>query len=149
MNQLVIKGIAAGNLQDDRTILIVDATLNDEIFDWQIRVPPSYTGSFSEYVENTSEQIFADIENKMTIWQNLSPKTQDIVINDFGEEQTITVPIQQQDIVKPTYPDYYVLRANEYPSISEQLDAIWKGGTPQQNMQYAIQDIKTKYPKPL
>ena len=149
MNQLVIKGIAPSNLQDDRTILILDVTFNDEIFDWQIRVPPSYTGSFSDYVDDISDQIFADIENKMTMWQNLSPKTQEIVIDNFGEEQIITVPIQQQDIVKPTYPDYYVLRANEYPSIPEQLDAVWKGGIPQQNMQQRIDDIKAKYPKPI
>jgi capsid portal protein len=149
MNQLVIKGIAPSNLQDDRTILILDVTFNDEIFDWQVRVPPSYTGIFSNYVDDISDQIFADIENKMTIWQNLSPKTQEIVIDNFGEEQIITVPIHQQDIVKPTYPDYYVLRANEYPSLAEQLDAVWKGGIPQQNMQQRIDDIKAKYPKPI
>lgn len=149
MNQIILNGIASGNSFDDRTLLILSVTLNDEVFEWSVRVHPSYTGSFGEYPQIYSDQIYADIQNKLNHWDALTPKTRDVVMDAdvMGNEQTITVPIQRDEIVRPTYPDYYVFRAREYPSVAEQLDAYWKGGTAQQDMQQRIQNIKLKYPK--
>jgi hypothetical protein len=53
---------------------------------------------------------------------------------------------------KPTTVDkpqlnYAELRMSEYPSIQDQLDAIWKGGDAQIEMSNKIASIKTKYPK--
>ena len=45
-------------------------------------------------------------------------------------------------------PDYAQRRRSEYPSIEEQLDALWKGGQAQAEMAQRIATIKTKYPKP-
>jgi hypothetical protein len=39
-------------------------------------------------------------------------------------------------------------RAAEYPSIGDQLDALWKGGQPAADMLAQVQAVKAKYPKP-
>lgn len=50
--------------------------------------------------------------------------------------------------------DYRTLRAQEYPSIGEQLDALWKEMQALPRTQEAeamlqrIRDVKAKYPKP-
>lgn len=38
-------------------------------------------------------------------------------------------------------------RAAEYPSIGDQLDALWKGGDAAAEMLAKVQAVKTKYPK--
>ena len=45
-------------------------------------------------------------------------------------------------------PDAYILkRLKEYPSIGDQLDALWKGGAEAEAMLAKVQAIKAKYPK--
>lgn len=39
-------------------------------------------------------------------------------------------------------------RAAEYPSVGDQLDALWKGGDAAAAMLAQVQAIKAKYPKP-
>ena len=39
-------------------------------------------------------------------------------------------------------------RAAEYPSIGDQLDALWKGGDAAAQMLAQVQAVKNKYPKP-
>jgi hypothetical protein len=43
---------------------------------------------------------------------------------------------------------YRFKRATEYPSIGDQLDALWKGGEALDEMSAKIQAVKEKYPKP-
>lgn len=43
---------------------------------------------------------------------------------------------------------YRESRRIEYPSIGDQLDALWKGGQAATDMLAKVQAIKTKYPKP-
>ena len=43
---------------------------------------------------------------------------------------------------------YKPKRQAEYPSIGDQLDALWKGGSAAEAMLAQIQAVKTKYPKP-
>lgn len=140
MNQIILKGIGPSSPPDDRTLILLDVTYNDEVFAWETRMLPTYTGSFQEHIDVHSTAIYADIQNKLTEWENLSPKTREI-------EDGVIVPVTRDEIVKPTYPDYYVLRAQEYPTLAEQMDAFWKGGEAQQNMQQLISNIKLKYPK--
>jgi len=46
-------------------------------------------------------------------------------------------------------PDTYKYnRVAEYPSIGDQLDALWKGGDAAAEMLAKVQAVKTKYPKP-
>jgi hypothetical protein len=48
----------------------------------------------------------------------------------------------EQDATK-----YQRLRAKEYPPITEQLDALWKGGDAAAEMLAKVQAVKNKYPK--
>jgi hypothetical protein len=43
---------------------------------------------------------------------------------------------------------YREQRASEYPSIGDQLDALWKGGDAATEMLAKVQAVKAKYPKP-
>ena len=42
---------------------------------------------------------------------------------------------------------YKAKRASEYPSIGDQLDALWKGGDAAAEMLAKVQAVKAKYPK--
>jgi hypothetical protein len=42
---------------------------------------------------------------------------------------------------------YKLKRAAEYPSIGDQLDALWKGGETAAEMLVKVQAVKAKYPK--
>jgi hypothetical protein len=44
--------------------------------------------------------------------------------------------------------EYARKRVKEYPSIGDQLDALWKGGDAAAEMLAKVQAVKTKYPKP-
>ena len=43
--------------------------------------------------------------------------------------------------------EYQRKRVKEYPSITDQLDALWKGGDAAEEMLAKVQAVKTKYPK--
>jgi hypothetical protein len=43
--------------------------------------------------------------------------------------------------------EYQRKRASEYPSIGDQLDALWKGGAEAEAMLAKVQAVKNKYPK--
>jgi hypothetical protein len=43
---------------------------------------------------------------------------------------------------------YIAKRIAEYPPISDQLDALWKGGDAAAAMLATVQAVKLKYPKP-
>ena len=47
----------------------------------------------------------------------------------------------------PPVIEYNEARAAEYPALSDQLDAIWKGGQAEEEMKAKILAIKSKYPK--
>jgi len=42
---------------------------------------------------------------------------------------------------------YIAKRQSEYPSIGDQLDALWKGGDAQTEMLAKVMAVKAKYPK--
>lgn len=44
--------------------------------------------------------------------------------------------------------DYAKRRREAYPSIGDQLDALWKGGEEAAKMKQKILDVKNQYPKP-
>ena len=44
--------------------------------------------------------------------------------------------------------EYQRKRVKEYPTIGDQLDALWKGGDAAAEMLAKVQAVKTKYPKP-
>lgn len=44
---------------------------------------------------------------------------------------------------------YQKKRAMEYPSIEDQLDALWQGGKTLEEMRVKVLRVKEKYPKPV
>lgn len=80
--------------------------------------------------------------------------TNKIVVNlQTGEQAVVAVPAdelaqQQQEhqefLQSVTYADK---RQREYPSIGDQLDALWKGGDAAAEMLAKVQAVKAKYPK--
>lgn len=44
--------------------------------------------------------------------------------------------------------DYAKRRREAYPSIQEQLDALWKGGAEEAQMRATIAAVKQRFPKP-
>lgn len=146
MNNITLQGIRDGDAQDDRMLLVLQVQYNDEIFPWSIRMLPTYAGTYDEYITSQAEGIYADIATKLQQWEELDQKEREI--SSPFDEQPVVIPITREEIVIPTYPDYYVLRAREYPPLAEQMDAFWKGGIAAEDMQQKITDIKNKYPKP-
>ena len=145
MNKVTIAGIAQSDANDDRTLILLSVNYNNNIFPWFIRMPRDFVGSFQDFIGSKESSIYSDVAAKLQTWSDLNPKTREVVDYDTGE--TLTIPIEMLEVVKPTYPDYYVLRAREYPAMSEQLDAFWKGGAVADAMKEKIAAIKTKYPK--
>ncbi len=151
MNSIQLTGVGQGTYHDDRTLLLLKVTYTkesvgvvDEVFDWFLRMPPTFAGSFQDFIDLKEQLVYNDLYTKLQQWYDLDPKTRQIEI-DPGV--TVTVDIQREEIVCPTYPDYYVKRAMEYPTPANQLDAYWKGGADRDAMQARIDAIKAKYPK--
>lgn len=44
--------------------------------------------------------------------------------------------------------DYAEARRGEYPSIEDQLDALWKGGSEAEAMRSRVLSVKQRFPKP-
>jgi hypothetical protein len=91
------------------------------------KVISTYAG-FSGYQGNppTTEQEYASVD-----W--------------FSDWDKPTWEELQVEIAKLSYQRN---RAKEYPSIGDQLDALWKGGEAATEMLAKVQAVKTKYPKP-
>jgi hypothetical protein len=49
----------------------------------------------------------------------------------------------------PPEPTYAALRFSAYPSVGDQLDALWKGGDALAEMHGRVLAVKTLYPKPV
>jgi hypothetical protein len=59
-------------------------------------------------------------------------------------------PVQYDEATVQAYIDahsYIAKRQSEYPSIGDQLDALWKGGDAQTEMLAKVMAVKAKYPK--
>ena len=64
------------------------------------------------------------------------------------DEQGNKVEIDMDAVNAWTDPKAYIAkRQSEYPSISDQLDALWKGGDAQTEMLAKVMAVKAKYPK--
>lgn len=79
------------------------------------------------------------VGDEIKIWRHKSlPKPNQIELAALKNEYT-------QFRAASLYKDK---RASEYPSIGDQLDAIWKGGEDMEAMRQQILAVKAKYPKP-
>lgn len=134
---------------EDRNIAYLNIDYSGNLYDWAIYVPLDTGMELSEYFEYSKTLIQSDIDAKEAQWAALDPKTE-AVVDPIGGE-SILREIDKSEIVRPDIPDYYAKRRAEYPPLSEQLGAIGKGVDSEEYKAILkkINEVKTKYPKPL
>lgn len=97
-------------------------------------------------------KLYKDADNN--IYSYPADGSQDHLIGDkiliSQDEANVIVesnfaPVKEQILSTMNYAQK---RAIEYPPVTEQLDAFWKGGADAEAMRVRIQEIKNKYPKP-
>ena len=138
-----LEGLATPGGDENRALAYIKVAHNGLTYDWQIFVLPNT--DLTTFMAQSEAAIKAQIDAKEAAWAALTPKTREVTDPIMGE--TTTVPIEKSEIVRPDIPDYYAKRRAEYPTIGDQLDALWKGGEAQANMFDAIAAVKAKYPK--
>jgi hypothetical protein len=139
-----LEGLQSGIAGEERSVALLKVEHNSQTYDWSIYIPPDV--NLSDYLTSKESDIYADIDSKEAQWAALTPKTRDVVDSFTGETQTFN--IDKSEIVRPDFPDYYAKRRTEYPPLSDQLDAMWKGGNALNDMLQKINLVKAKYPKP-
>jgi hypothetical protein len=146
MPEVTLTGLVSNIEGEERALAYLDVNNNNTTYKWEIFIPKNVE-NINNYLQSVEDSIISDINSKEAIWASLDPKTK--TINDPSTGQTIEVPISKEEIVRPSIPDYYVLRRNEYPSLGDQLDAMWKGADSPEflAMKENISFIKSKYPK--
>jgi hypothetical protein len=147
MTTINLVGLASNLPDENRALAYIEVIHNEVKYDWQIFIPPNID-NIDSYLQSMEQSIINEIYSKELIWAALDPKTRTIDNPITG--QSVEVPITKEEIVKPSVPDYYALRRSEYPSLGDQLDAVWKGLDSQAfiDMQNRIASVKAKYPKP-
>jgi hypothetical protein len=79
------------------------------------------------------------------------PVAPELIWIDVADDVSMDTHIFDFDAVvlkpTPTAPTYQELRAVSYPSLVDQLDAIWKGGEAEAAMRIIIQSVKDSIPK--
>ena len=139
-----LEGLMTMGGDETRALAMVKVDHNNQTYDWQIFVPPNT--DLSSFITGSESRLKAEIDAKEAEWAALTPKTRETTDPITGK--TITVPIDKSEIVRPEIPDYYAKRRAEYPSIGDQMDAMWKGGQEAAAMQQKIQEVKNRHPKP-
>jgi hypothetical protein len=138
-----LEGLISPGGDETRALALLKVEHNGLMYDWQAFVPPDT--DLTAFIAQSESAIKAQIDAKEAAWAALTPKTREVTDPLTGE--TRTVPIEKSEIVRPDIPDYYAKRRAEYPSLGDQLDALWKGGDAQTAMQSQIAAVKAKYPK--
>jgi hypothetical protein len=79
----------------------------------------------------------------------VSPKVENDVVVALSEQECAEfLDRQQREQLRNEQEGYKGFRINNYPSIGDQLDALWKGGDAAAEMLAKVQAVKAKYPKP-
>ena len=138
-----LEGLMSPGGDETRALALLKVEHNGLTYDWQAFVPPNT--DLTAFIAQSESAIKAQIDAKEAAWAALTPKTREVT--DPLTSETKTVPIEKSEIVRPDIPDYYAKRRAEYPSLGDQLDALWKGGDAQTAMQAQIAAVKAKYPK--
>jgi hypothetical protein len=137
-----LEGVASNLAGEERALAYLKVEHNGQTYDWSLYIPPN--ADLSAYIASKEVAIYADIDAKEAAWA-VAPKTREIPDPMGGEPQT--VDIDKSEVVRADNPDYYALRRAEYPSLADQLDAMWKGGEAVTAMTAKIAEVKVKYPK--
>jgi hypothetical protein len=137
-----LEGVASNLAGEERALAYLKVEHNRQTYDWTLFIPAG--ADLSAYIASKEAAIYADIDAKEAAWA-AAPKTREISDPMGGE--TRMVDIDKSEVVRPDNPDYYALRRAEYPSLADQLDAMWKGGEAATAMTAKIAEVKAKYPK--
>jgi hypothetical protein len=131
---------------ENRLLVNLLVIFRDVEYNWSIYCPENE--DIGTFVSNNEQNVYDEIAFKEIVWRDLDPKTREI--DDPITGDPITVDIDKSEIVRPDVPDYYALRRAAYPSIGDQLDALWRGSESQEyaDMLAKINAVKTLYPKP-
>lgn len=135
-----LEGLQSGVTGEDRAIAILKVEHNSQTYDWMTFVPPDT--DLATYIAASEARIKAEIDAKEALWA-ASPKMREVE----GINGTETVAIDKSEIVRADNPDYYAKRRAEYPTLADQLDAMWKGADAMTAMAAKIAAVKAKYPK--
>jgi hypothetical protein len=144
MTTISLEGLASNIEGEERALAYIKVEHNGQTYDWQMFIPANT--ALDAYIAASSSRIGAEIDKKEAEWAALDPKTREIEDPITGE--VTIVPIEKSEIVRPDVPDYYAKRRAEYPTLGDQLDALWKGGEAMANMMDRINEVKNRYPKP-
>jgi hypothetical protein len=84
-----------------------------------------------------------------TAWNSSTDEKGNITLRQ-ADDGSPRVSVPAMDELKPFIDSdlYATQRREAYPSIGDQLDALWKGGADAQAMSDQIKAVKAKYPKP-
>ena len=78
----------------------------------------------------------------------LYPQTVKTVGTDAFDKDGNQITIDMDAVNAWVDPEAYIgKRQSEYPTIGDQLDALWKGGDAQTEMLAKVMAVKAKYPK--
>lgn len=146
MTTLSLEGLITVGGDEDRALALIDVNYNGELYHWKRYVPKG--ADLQQFLIDVVPSIESEISYKENIWEQLTPKTENIEDPITGE---ITIRnIEKDEIVKPDVPDYYALRRNAYPLLSDQMGALYKGVDSQEyiDIQQKVADVKLQYPKP-
>jgi len=117
---VALTGLGSGGPNEERALASLVVEHNEQTYDWAIFIPTNLDTDLGTFLQSKEASIYAEIDAKK----------------------------EASEVIAPDIPDYYAKRRSEYPPISEQLDALWKGGDAVTAMTNKIRLIKEKYPKP-
>ena len=140
---ITLEGLGSVGGDETRALAYLKVNYRNQIYDWQAFVPNGQ--DLDTFLNQIESIVKAQIDAKELEWERLDPKTRQIT-NPFTGQMDL-VDIDKSEIVRPDIPDYYAKRRQEYPSLGDQLDALWKGGQHQLDMLEKINWVKSKYPK--
>jgi len=140
---ITLEGLGSVGGDETRALAYLKVNHRNQIYDWQAFVPNGQ--DLDTFLNQIESIVKAQIDAKELEWERLDPKTRQIT-NPFTGQMDL-VDIDKSEIVRPDIPDYYAKRRQEYPSLGDQLDALWKGGQHQLDMLEKINWVKSKYPK--
>lgn len=143
--EITLEGLQTLSPPEDRSLAILKVHYNDNTYNWALYIPSNT--DLGAHIEASKSKIQSQIDAKEAEWSALEPKTR--TVSSPFDSETVEVPIAKEEIVKPDIPDYYAMRRAAYPSLSDQLGALWKGvDSPEyQAILAQIQAVKNQYPK--
>jgi hypothetical protein len=152
---ITITGLKTPPKPEDRDLVSFKIDVDGIVYDWQFYLPQGI--DYHAFLTARTTQIEDRIRAKEAEWTALTPKTRPVLDMEGNPEldpdtgEPIVSDILKSEIVRPNIPDAIERRRALYPTIGDQLDALWKGSSDPEytRIRTEIQQIKTDNPKDL